>query len=208
MRCVDDSRARPFLEVDSARDPLAQFAAWFEDARAAGLELPEAMALATATEGGQPSVRMVLLKHFDERGFVFYSGYESRKGNELAENPRAALLFYWHDLGRQVRLEGAVERLPHEESGVYFRTRPVASRLAAWASRQSEPIGSRDELERAVEEVRARFPAADVPLPPHWGGYRLEPEQYEFWQHREDRLHDRLCYTRAGGGWRIERLAP
>jgi pyridoxamine 5'-phosphate oxidase len=208
MTDVIDRRARPFFEADASSDPLAQFAAWFGDARTAGLELPEAMALATVGADGHPSVRMVLLKDFGERGFVFYSGYESRKAHDLVANRHAALLFYWHDLGRQVRVEGTVERLPHDDSVVYFQTRPLASRLAAWASHQSEPIAGREELERAFEAARAQYPGDDVPLPPHWGGFRLAPDLYEFWQHREDRLHDRLRYTRAGGGWRRERLAP
>jgi pyridoxamine 5'-phosphate oxidase len=150
---------------------------------------------------------MVLLKGVDDRGFVFFTGYGSRKGRELEANPRAALLFYWDPLGRQVRVEGPVEAVGREESETYFGTRPPRARAAAWASRQSEPVESREALEAVLEDVIDRF-GDDVPLPDHWGGYRLVPEEYEFWQHREDRLHDRLRYRRAGSGWRIDRLQP
>ena len=188
-------------------DPLAQFHAWFADARAA-LEQPDAVALATATPDGRPSVRMVLLKRADEQGFGFHTNLESRKGVELAANPRAALLFHWQPLGRQVRIEGAVEAAPAQESEEYFRTRPLPSRLAAWASPQSRPLADRAELERRYAEATARFDGDDVPLPPHWGGFRLVPDAYEFWQHGEHRLHDRLRYERAEAGWLRERLAP
>ena len=170
--------------------------------------LPEAMALATAGAGGRPSARMVLLKSADERGFAFFTNLESRKGTELAANPRAALLFHWIALGRQVRVEGAVERVPDEEAEGYFRTRPLGSRIAAVASPQSRPLADRAELERLVVEARARFPGDEVPLPAHWGGFRVVPEAYEFWQHGDDRLHDRIRYERAGGGWTRTRLAP
>ena len=202
-------RARPFLERDADRDPLRQFARWFEQAQAAGIRVPEAAALATATADGTPSARMVLVKAFDARGFAFYTGYESRKGRELAENPRAALLFSWDALGRQVRVEGDVERLARDESEAYFRTRPRESQLAAWASRQSEPIAGRAELEAAFREAERRFAGQEVPLPPGWGGYRLRPSAYEFWQHRDSRLHDRLRYLPArAGGWTLSRLSP
>lgn len=187
-------------------DPLAQFRRWFEEAGAAGLAQPEAMALATASPAGEPSVRMVLLKGADERGFAFFTNYESRKGVELAANPHAALLFWWQPLGRQVRVEGAVTRLPEAESEVYFRSRPRGSRLAALVSPQSRPL-ERAELERRYAEAAARH-GEDVPLPPAWGGFRLEPAAYEFWQHGDDRLHDRARYERDGDGWRRERLAP
>jgi pyridoxamine 5'-phosphate oxidase len=202
-------RAQPLLESELDPDPLTQFRAWFEDAAAAGVGVPEAVALATATPGGRPSVRMVLLKGADDRGFAFYTNYESRKAGELEANPRAALLFHWDPLGRQVRIEGPVERVGRDESAAYFATRPRASRLAAWASPQSEPLRSRSELEDAVRRVAESFETGDVPLPPHWGGYRLAPERYEFWQHQEDRLHDRIRYEPDGrGGWKRVRLAP
>jgi pyridoxamine 5'-phosphate oxidase len=194
-------------EAQADPDPLRQFARWFEEAGAVGVAMPEAMALATATADGRPSVRMVLLKGFDERGFAFYTGYESRKGRELAENPRAALLFHWP--GRQVRIEGPVSRLTAEESGAYFASRPRGSRLSAIASRQSEVVSSREELEARVAELEERFASAEPSRPDRWGGFRLVPETYELWQHREDRLHDRLRYRRDGNGrWVIERLSP
>jgi pyridoxamine 5'-phosphate oxidase len=205
---LDDARARPLSKSDLDPDPLRQFGAWFEEARAARIELAEAPALATATRDGSPSVRMVLMKGFDERGFVFYSGYESRKGRELAENPRAAMCFYWHALRRQARIEGTVERVAPEESAAYFGTRPLGSRLSATVSRQSQVVESREELQTAAEELRARYGNEAVPLPADWGGFRLAPEVFEFWQHREDRLHDRFRYRPADGGWLIERLAP
>jgi pyridoxamine 5'-phosphate oxidase len=195
-------------ERDLDLDPLRQFERWFAEARDAGLAAPEAMALATATPGGRPSARMVLLKHADERGFDFYTHYGSRKGVELEANPHAALLFHWQPLGRQVRVEGRVVRIPAGDSEAYFRTRPLGSRLAAWASPQSRPLTSRDELERLYADAETRFPGDDVPLPPHWGGFRLEPDDYEFWQHAESRLHDRVRYERRDGVWRRERLAP
>jgi pyridoxamine 5'-phosphate oxidase len=195
-------------ERDLDRDPLRQFEHWFAEAREAGLAAPEAMTLATATADGRPSARMVLLKAADERGFGFHTNYESRKGTELAANPHAALLFWWQPLGRQVRVEGLVARVPAPESEAYFRTRPLASRIAAWASPQSRPLAGRAELDRLYAEAGARFPSENVPLPPHWGGLRLVPEAYEFWQHGDDRLHDRVRYERDGDGWRRERLAP
>jgi pyridoxamine 5'-phosphate oxidase len=194
------------LESQVDPDPLRQFARWFEEAAAAGVAMAEAMALATATGDGRPSVRMVLLKGFDERGFSFYTGYESRKGQELAENPRAALLFQWP--GRQVRIEGPVERLTAEESDAYFGSRPRGSRLSAIASRQSEIVSSRAELEARVAELEERFAGAEPPRPDRWGGFRLVPETYELWQHRDDRLHDRLRYRREGDAWLVERLSP
>jgi pyridoxamine 5'-phosphate oxidase len=182
-------------------DPLRLFQAWFEEGGS------DRVALATATSDGAPSVRMVLLKGADERGFVFHTNYESRKGRELAANPRAALLFYWAELGRQVRVAGQVERVEREESEAYFRTRPRGGQLAAWASAQSEPIDSRETLERRFAETQAEYPG-EVPLPPHWGGFRLVPEIYEFWEHRENRLHDRFRYRAESGEWVIDRLSP
>jgi pyridoxamine 5'-phosphate oxidase len=189
-------------------DPLRQFQVWFEDARDAGIEAPESMALATAGPDGRPSVRMILLKDADELGFGFHTNYESRKGGELAANPHGALLFHWQPLGRQVRVEGLVERLPPEESDAYFQTRPLGSRLAAWASPQSSPLADRDELERLYADASARFAGENVPRPEHWGGFRLVPDAYEFWQHAENRLHDRIRYEREGDAWTRGRLAP
>jgi pyridoxamine 5'-phosphate oxidase len=186
-------------EVDS--DPLTQLRRWLEEAP------EERIALATATKDGAPSLRMVLLKGVDERGLAFYTSYESRKGRELEENPRAALLLYWQDLGRQVRIEGAVERIPAEESDAYWATRPPGSRVGAAASPQSTVVESRGALDELVAGVRARF-GDEPPRPSSWGGFRLAPETYEFWQHRDDRLHDRLRYRRDGGAWIVERLAP
>ncbi len=189
-------------------EPLALFREWFEAARAAGVQAPEAMTLATASADGAPSARMVLLKAADEDWFVFYSGYDSRKGSELAANPRAALVFYWQPLGRQVRVEGPVERAAAEESDAYFAGRPRASRLAAWASEQSRPLASREDLDRRYAELEAEYEGRDVPRPDRWGGYRLRAEAIEFWQHRDNRLHDRIRYTRAREGWRAELLSP
>jgi len=202
-------RARPLLEADVDPDPHRQFARWFADAAAAEIRAPEAVALATASGDGAPSVRMVLVKSFNDGRFVFYTSYASRKGRELADNPRAALLFSWDALGRQVRIEGPVERLARDESAAYFRTRPRGSQIGAWAAVQSEPVESRAELETAAARVAARFEGGEVPLPPAWGGYRLTAGSYEFWQHREDRLHDRLRYVPGeAGAWTLERLGP
>ena len=190
-------------------DPFAQFERWFAEARASDLAYPEAMALATTTADGRPSVRVVLLKGHDARGFAFYTNLESRKGDELAANPRAALVFYWQPLDRQVRIEGTVERVPREEAQAYFDTRPLPSRIAAWASPQSRPVTSRDELERLYAQAEKELAgAAGLRLPPHWGGYRVRPETFEFWHSRPNRLHDRIRYEREADGWTQVRLAP
>ena len=195
-------------EEDVAADPIEQFHRWLADATAAHPDEFTSMTLATADREGRPSARVVLLKGCDERGFVFYTNYDSRKGRELAENPRAALVFYWAELERQVRIEGRVEKTSREESEAYFHSRPLGSRIGALASRQSAVIPGRDELERTTRELLERF-GEDVPLPDTWGGYRVVPEALEFWQGRPDRLHDRLHYRRlADGCWTIERLSP
>jgi pyridoxamine 5'-phosphate oxidase len=188
-------------------DPVAEFNAWLEEAHAAGVPHPEAMTLATADASGRPSARMLLLKGADDQGFTFFTGYESRKGRELAENPRAAIVVYWNALGRQVRVEGPVRKLPAEESDAYWATRPARSRAAAAASRQSEPIAGRAELEAEFERLLAEHGDA-VPRPERWGGYVLEPEMIELWEHRDDRLHDRYRFTRAREGWQREQLSP
>ncbi|HEY5251685.1 MAG TPA: pyridoxamine 5'-phosphate oxidase [Acidimicrobiales bacterium] len=197
----------PLLEGDVDPDPVAQFDAWFE---AAGnvVRLPEAVALATADSEGRPSVRMVLLRGWGADGFVFHTDYGSRKARELTANPVGALLLHWDALGRQIRIEGRVEKATAEESDAYFASRPRDRQIAAHSSSQSRPIESRDALDRRVQEVTAAFDSRAVPRPESWGGFRLRPESYEFWQGHDDRLHDRLRYSREGGGWRIERLQP
>lgn len=200
-------RGQPLLEATAAADPFDQFTRWFEQATATDAD-PTAVALATTTADGRPSARMVLLKGFDSRGFVFYTNYESRKGSELAATGRAALLFYWPTLDRQVRIEGTVARVSDAESDAYFATRPLESRWSAHASPQSRPIDSRESLEAAVDRVRGEFGDA-VPRPEGWGGFRVAPDAFEFWQGRENRLHDRLAYAHApDGSWRVQRLAP
>jgi pyridoxamine 5'-phosphate oxidase len=203
------SYGKPLREQDVKADPLSQFAVWYRDAETAGVRLPEAAALATAAVDGSPSLRMVLVKGFDERGFVFFSNYASMKGREIAINPRAALLFYWDSLGRQVRITGPVERTSSTESDAYVRSRPRASQLSALASPQSQTIESRSALERRVSELTERIGDGELPLPTDWGGFRVAMEAVEFWQQRDDRLHDRLRYRRGDDAdWVIERLAP
>ncbi len=196
-------------EADVDPDPTAQFRIWFEEALAANLHEPNAMTLATATPDGKPSARVVLLKGHDERGFVFYTNYEGRKGREMESNPNVALVFYWGELERQVRIEGRVSRVPESESDAYFASRPRGSRLGAWASEQSRPAANRGLLEERLRELEKTYEGRGVPRPPFWGGYRVEPEVVEFWQGRENRLHDRIVYRRTGDGrWEIERLQP
>jgi pyridoxamine 5'-phosphate oxidase len=197
------------LEADAAASPIEQFHRWFAEALEADLLEANAMALATADAAGVPSVRMVLLKNLDERGFVFFSNYESRKGRELAVNPNAALCFHWKELERQVRATGTVERLGREESEEYFRSRPRPSQIGAWASEQSRVIEGRETLEAARRHYEEKFAAGEIPMPPHWGGYLLRPHEVEFWQGRPGRLHDRLQYLRKeDGSWHLSRLSP
>ena len=222
MSTIDDLRAHltglrtlvrgvtgGFSELEAAEDPIDQFRAWYADAEASGLLLPESTALATSTPDGVPSVRMVLLKGVDDRGFRFFTNYESRKAHELEATGRAGLCFHWSVLERQVRVEGTVERLPRAESETYFRSRPRGSQVGAWASAQSRPLTERADLEARVRDFDAKFDGGPVPLPDHWGGYVLRPEWIEFWQGRANRLHDRLVYSPGtGGGWEVERLQP
>lgn len=191
-----------------ADDPFIQFGRWFKEAMQAEQPDVEAMTLSTATCEGCVSARIVLLKGFDARGFVFFTNYESRKSRELDDNPHAALTFYWHTLNRQIRIEGTVEKTTEQESEDYFQTRPRGSQLGAWASPQSDEIVSRTELERRFAETEERFKEGEIPCPPFWGGWRLQPEHLEFWQGRQSRLHDRIVYTKQNGAWRIARLGP
>jgi pyridoxamine 5'-phosphate oxidase len=195
-------------ESDLVAEPVDQFRRWFADAQAAGVADPDAMVVATVDTTGAPNARVVLLRGVDAAGFRFYTNYDSAKGRDLAANPRAALVFHWREQGRQVRATGAVRRLDADESVGYWRNRPRASRVSAWASAQSEPIADRAALESAAAEVAARFGDGDVPRPPFWGGYLVTPDALEFWQHRDDRLHDRLRYRRLADRWVLERLQP
>ncbi|MFH8346718.1 pyridoxamine 5'-phosphate oxidase [Streptomyces sp. NPDC018045] len=204
-------RAEGLAEAELAPSPYDQFARWFKDAATSGLHEPNAMVVSTADAAGRPSSRTVLLKRFDEHGFVFFTNYGSRKGRDLAQNPHVSLLFPWHPLARQVIVTGTAARIGRDETAAYFRTRPHGSQLGAWASDQSTPVASRAELERAYDDLAARYPEGEqVPAPPHWGGVRVVAQAVEFWQGRENRLHDRLRYEREAGGedWAVVRLAP
>jgi pyridoxamine 5'-phosphate oxidase len=194
--------------ADLDPDPIVQFQEWFEKVIDADLHEPNAMIVSTASTDGKPSARTVLLKGYDERGFVFYTNYEGRKANEIEANPMCALLFYWGELERQVRIEGRASRLSGDESDAYFEGRPRGSRLGAWASEQSRPVEDRSVLEERVKALEAQYEGREIPRPPFWGGYRVEPDTIEFWQGRESRLHDRLVYRREDRAWRIERLQP
>lgn len=208
MESTEDAAPGPF-EGDPPADPLAEARRWFDEAGRTGVPQPDAMTLATASADGEPSARMVLLKGIDDSGFVFFTNYESRKGRDLSENPRAALVLYWNELRRQIRVTGSVERVSDRESDAYFATRPYGSRLAATASPQSRPIESRAILESAYERLDREHAGGDVPRPAYWGGYRVVPATIEFWRGRENRLHDRIRYTRLpDGSWATERLAP
>lgn len=195
-------------EHDVDPDPIVQFQRWFAAAQDAHCNEPNAMTLATCTPDAYPSARVVLLKEVDARGFVFFTDYRSRKGRELADNPHAALCFHWHELERQVRIAGGVQRISRQESQAYFASRPHGARVGAWVSHQSQVIASRDVLDTAVATMTARFGDGDVPLPEHWGGFRVVPDEIEFWQGRESRLHDRMTYVRTGGQWVRQRLSP
>ena len=199
---------RGLPDADPGLDPIQLFGQWFAAARKAGILLPEAMTLATASADGAPSARMVLLKSYDDDGFEFYTNLGSRKADELTANPRAAFCFHWGVLQRQVRIEGGVSQLSRETSAAYFRTRPRGSRIGAWASRQSQPLEDREMLACRVREIEKRFEGGEVPLPDFWGGFRLHPQRMEFWQGRADRLHDRLLFQREGDGWSSRRLHP
>ena len=195
-------------ETDAAADPLVQFGNWMKHALAASVLDAEAMTLATVSDEGAPSVRIVLLRGYDQRGFSFYTNYESGKARELAQNPRCALVFFWPEIERQVRIQGVAQKMSPEESAAYFATRPRSSQLGAWASRQSEVLGSRQELEQRFASLEREYEGSRIPRPPNWGGYRIRPKVMEFWQGRPSRLHDRLRYTETAAGWNLERLAP
>ena len=199
---------RGLSESAAGMDPIPLFRAWRDEAAKSSVFLPESIAVATSSRDGRPSVRMMLLKGIDERGFVFYTNYESRKTREMTENPHAAFVMHWAILQRQIRVEGSLEKLSEEESAAYFRTRARGSQIGAWASKQSSVLADRQELERRVREVEQRFQGEEIPLPPFWGGFRLVPERIEFWQGRANRLHDRLEYTWEDGEWSRLRLSP
>ncbi len=199
---------RPLEREDLLDDPIAQFHRWLDEAEDAGVPLPNAMAVATADAQGRPSVRHVLLRGLDERGFTFFTNYESRKGRQLAENPNVALVFLWKELDRQVNVTGTAERVSEQESDAYFATRPREAQVGAWASAQSSVLETREELDVQVKAARKRFAGGEVPRPPYWGGFAVRPDTIELWQGRDSRLHDRFRYARNGDSWRIERLSP
>ncbi len=203
-----DYKLKSFNETDAAPDAMEQFTSWWNEALHSDIDEVNAMVLATATAGGMPDARVVLLKGYDERGFVFYTNYESHKGIELAENPRACLVFFWKELERQVRIRGKVTKSSGKDSDTYFFSRPAGSRIGAWASPQSSVIANREVLEKKVTAFETAFSDGHIPRPEHWGGYTVEPEVIEFWQGRSSRLHDRLQYTRKENGWLVVRLAP
>ena len=204
-----DYQLQGLSETDADRNPFKQFQLWFDQALAAQLPEPNAMTVATVTKSGKPRARIVLLKNFDERGFVFYTNYHSHKGQELADNPQAAIAFWWAELERQVRIEGRVLKVSDRESDEYFHSRPFNSRLGAWASEQSQVIESREVLEQSLQDLKTKYENQDIPRPPHWGGFRVIPTAIEFWQGRPSRLHDRLLYSLLDdGSWQIERLSP
>lgn len=196
------------IKVDVLDNPIAMFGDWFSQAKDSGIILPESLTLATATKEGMPSARVVLLKSFDDSGFTFFTNYNSRKGQELCDNPQAAMVFHWNILQRQVRIEGRIERVSEEESLAYFHSRPRGSQIGAWASYQSSEIDSRDVLSDKVKELEAKYQGKEIPLPPFWGGFKLIPTHMELWQGRSDRLHDRYYFTQTDSGWQRSRLAP
>lgn len=205
---VDYTHGGTLDESDLSDDPIEQFDRWFKEAIAAGVNEPNALSLATVSPEGEPSVRVVLLKDYDARGFTFYTNYTSHKGRDIASNPRVSAVFYWKAMERQVRVDGVAEKVAREESEAYFQTRPREAQIGAWASPQSEPIESRAALAARFDQVRQRYPEGPIPLPPFWGGYRIVPQRIEFWQGRGGRLHDRLVYQRDGDAWRLRRLSP
>jgi pyridoxamine 5'-phosphate oxidase len=196
------------IEETVNKNPFTQFILWYDEALNSGIPDANAMILATASQIGLPSVRTVLLKGYNEKGFVFYTNYESDKAKDLTENPYAALLFLWKELARQIRISGRVEKTTPEESEAYFRTRPAGHQISAWASEQSKTIPNRDYLVKEFNRIQKQFDWKEIPLPPNWGGYRVIPTEFEFWQGRENRLHDRICYTKKGKAWQISRLSP
>lgn len=198
----------PLLEAHISADPIEQFSTWFDQAIKQVKDDPNAMLISTVGSDGQPSSRTVLLKEFDENGFVFYTNYQSRKARQISENPKVSITFYWPEMLRQVHIEGIAEKVPESQSDEYFATRPPASRLGAWASAQSRTLNSREELEKIFEDIKNRFNKQDIPRPPEWGGFNVSPYRMEFWQGRLNRLHDRICYSKNDSKWHITRLSP